>query len=413
MSQNKNTIRILHFADAHIDMVTQGRLDPQTGLPQRVVDFLSSLDAVVDRAIEEKVDLVIFAGDAYKDRSPQPTYQREWGKRIMRLSRAEVPTVLLVGNHDVARASHRAHTLHEYATLEVPFIHVADKIKLLGPAELGIPVQVMTLPWVSPSGLLTRQESAGLSIIELYREIEDRLTGAIDRLIEQADPDLPLILTAHASVEGAKYGSERNVMLGHEVVLSHGLVRRPQLDYVALGHIHQHQELNGGLHPPAVYSGSIERIDFGELRETKGFVLAEVGKGETHWKFHKLDTRPFLAFAPDTPNADSFMEDLLRQLPLPDEVEGAVCRVTLTYPRDWEDLLDEAAVLSRFDQALTILLQKNRQTNKRARLGDTAAVDEMTPLELLDIFWRSEELDEEEREVMQKLAEEVISSIIN
>ena len=97
-------VKILHFADAHIDMANYGRHDPETGLPLRVMDFLKSLDTIVDTAIEEQVDLVIFAGDAYKDRNPAPTFQREWGRRIMRLSRAGIPTLLLVGNHDLSPA---------------------------------------------------------------------------------------------------------------------------------------------------------------------------------------------------------------------------------------------------------------------------------------------------------------------
>ena len=111
---------ILHFADAHIDMANYGRHDPQTGLPIRVVDFLKSLDTIVDAAIDEKVDLVIFAGDAYKDRSPAPTFQREWGRRIMRLSHAGIPTLLLIGNHDLSPALGRAHALESFDTLEVP-----------------------------------------------------------------------------------------------------------------------------------------------------------------------------------------------------------------------------------------------------------------------------------------------------
>src|SRR5258708_32143065 len=95
-------MKLLHFADAHIDMANYGRHDPETGLPLRVLDFLKSLDTIVDAAIFEKVDMVIFAGDAYKDRSPAPTFQREWGRRIMRLSQAKIPTLLLIGNHDIS-----------------------------------------------------------------------------------------------------------------------------------------------------------------------------------------------------------------------------------------------------------------------------------------------------------------------
>jgi len=69
---NYPMIKLLHFADAHIDIANYGAHDPRTGLPLRVMDFLKSLDTIVETAIEEKVDMVIFAGDAYKDRNPVP-----------------------------------------------------------------------------------------------------------------------------------------------------------------------------------------------------------------------------------------------------------------------------------------------------------------------------------------------------
>ena len=129
-------MKLLHFADAHIDMANYGRHDPETGLPLRVLDFLKSLDAIVDAAISEKVDMVIFAGDAYKDRSPAPTFQREWGRRIMRLSQAKIPTLLLIGNHDISPSIGRAHALQEFKTLQVPFVKVLDKPCFLKSDEL-------------------------------------------------------------------------------------------------------------------------------------------------------------------------------------------------------------------------------------------------------------------------------------
>ena len=84
-------MKILHFADAHIDMANYGRHDPVSGLPMRVLDFLKSLDAIVDTAISEKVAMVIFAGDAYKNRSPAPTFQRAWCRRILRFTEGKDP----------------------------------------------------------------------------------------------------------------------------------------------------------------------------------------------------------------------------------------------------------------------------------------------------------------------------------
>lgn len=409
-------IRLLHFADAHIDIANYGRYDPETGLPVRVLDFLRALDQIVDTAIAQKVDLVIFAGDAYKDRNPQPTFQREWGQRIMRLSEAGIPTLLLVGNHDVAPAVGRANTVQEFKTLNVPHIHVADQIRPFGPDELGIPAQIVTVPWLSHSRFMAMAGITGKSRADILAEAEDLIAAEVQKLLDAALPDLPLILAAHASVQGAVYpGSERAIMLGHELVLSGGIVRHPRLDYVALGHIHKHQSLNDDRHPPIIYPGSIERIDFGEAREGKGFVLAEVGRGDASWNFVELETtRRFLDFKIElgrsADEADSFMADLMAQLPLPEEAAGAVCRLQLYYPQEWEALVDEQAINAHFSAAFSFQLQKHRRVEKRARLGDTVAVESLSPLELLEQYWQTVGLAEEETVAMQQLAQELIAT---
>jgi exonuclease SbcD len=402
------SLRLLHFADAHIDMANYGRHDPDTGLPQRVVDFLDALDQIVDAAIDQQVDLVIFAGDAYKDRNPHPTFQREWGRRMMRLSRAHIPTIMLVGNHDVSPAAGRAHTLQEFSTLEVPSLHVADRIERLGPDELGVPIQVITLPWVSRSRLLRREDMLGLSLDDLLVEMEERVTAALRNLMEDADPDLPLVLTAHVSVTGAKWGSERAVMLGQELVLNNAIVRDKRLDYVALGHIHKHQDLNEGGHPPVVYPGSIERIDFGELREDKGYVIAEIEPGKTSWRFEKLQTRRFLSFEIRPQSEETFMEDVLAQLPEAEAVADAICRVQLTYPREWEAMLEESRIAQRFAQALSLQLNKIREIGSRARLGDQVEASRLHPLDLLNLYWQSRDRDEEEIETLKTVAQDVL-----
>ncbi|MEM7334141.1 MAG: exonuclease SbcCD subunit D [Chloroflexota bacterium] len=402
-------VKILHFADAHIDMANYGRHDPNTALPVRVGDFLHALDQIVDAAIEEKVDFVLFAGDAYKDRNPQPTFQRAWGKRMMRLAEAKIPTLLLIGNHDVSPSSGRAHTLQEFTTLDVPYMHVADSIKLWTPEELGIPLQVISLPWVSRSMLMNREDMQGKNLNDILSEMADRVSEFISQLIERADKDIPLILTAHTSIEGAKYGSERQVMLGRELTLSPRLVRNKTLDYVALGHIHKHQSLNDGdAHPPIIYPGSIERVDFGEIREKKGFILADVTNGDTNWQFIRLDTRRFIDKKVETREADSFMADILNQLPLEDEVENAICRVSLSYPRDWEPMLDEKAILDRFKKALDIKIVKNYTVEDRTRLGDTVEFKSLTPIELLDKYWGTKGLHEANAAEMKALAQDIL-----
>lgn len=402
------SVRILHFADAHIDIANYGRHDPESGLPYRVVDFLKSLDQIVDTAIGERVDMVIFAGDAYKDRNPQPTFQRAWGERMMRLSRAGIPTLLLVGNHDIAPAENRAHTLQEYATLAVPHVFVADSLRLWRPDELGVPVQVLTLPWVTRSRFLARHDMVGKSVDEIHEAILERIRESLESTLESGiDPSIPLILTAHTSIVGAKFGSERMVMLGQDLALSKSLVTDPRIDYVALGHIHKHQSLND--RPPVVYPGSIERIDFGETREAKGFVLAEVARGQATWQFVELETRPFFDFFIRVDEADGFMDRVLSYLPDPEVIAGAICRIRLEYPYELDALLDEKPIHAHFAGAFDLRLLKHRIGSRQAKLGQLGAVESLGPYELLRLYWLTKNRRDEEVDELLALAEDVLN----
>lgn len=404
-------IKLLHFADAHIDMANFGRHDPQTGLPLRVMDFLRSLDTIVDTAIAEKVDLVLFAGDAYKDRNPAPTFQREWGKRIMRLSRANIPTLLLVGNHDLSPALGRAHALDSFETLDVPNVTVLDHPRFLGPEDLnGLPLQVLALPWIGRSGLAAQMDLHG-ERAPIFGEIEKRLTELVQGWLTDADPNLPTILTAHCSVQGAVYGGERLVMLGNDLVLPPSLVKDPRLDYVALGHIHKPQELNNGNHPPVVYPGSIERVDFGEARDDKFFIVAQVDRGHTQVAWRKLaGIRPFIDRFVRLEQAEGVMDHLRASLPEPGEMAGAIFRLVLEYPRQLETMVDEAALRQETATCFEFHFIKRPQVETRGRLPNETTVGSLTPFELLDIYWRANHVDDQDRKALSELAQEVIQS---
>ncbi|HFC09925.1 MAG TPA: exonuclease SbcCD subunit D [Chloroflexi bacterium] len=404
-------MRILHFADAHIDMLNRGKHDPETGLPVRVMDFLRSLDVIVETAIEEKVDLVLFAGDAFKDRSPAPTFIREWGKRIMRLSRAGIPTVLLVGNHDLSPALGRAHALDPFNTFEVPHVHVVDRPTLLTPNDLdGLPLQIVALPWVSRSGMLAflGDQAEGLSLEEVYSRMADLITSGVENLIEQATPELPLVLTAHASVQGAKYGAERLVMLGNDLVLPASLVKNPRWAYVALGHIHKAQDLNEGHQPPVIYPGSIERVDFGEAHEDKFFVIATIEPGKpTQVSWRKLPTRPVIDHRVTLTNEVSPTQRLIEALGPQEALEGAVVRLVVTYPQELEAHIDDAALYAHTKHALEFHLIKRPQVEARARLGNEP-LERLTPLELVDKYLLARGVEGEERKALLDLAREIL-----
>lgn len=408
-------VKILHFADAHIDMANYGRHDPVSGLPARVLDFLKSLDEIIAQAIEQKVDLVIFAGDAYKDRTPSPTIQREWGRRIMRLSKANIPTILLVGNHDTSPALGRANTLDSFQTLEVPNVLVIDKPQFLTPSDLwGLPVQILALPWIPRSSLIANLGLNSLDLKNINEQIEDRLTFLIKEWLEKADPTLPCILTAHATVQGAKYGAERSIMLGNDFMLSGSLLRDARLDYVALGHIHFAQNLNENHHPPIIYPGSIERVDFSEAFDKKYYVTAEINRGNTIVNWHELQgVRPFVNLSITLNDSKDVKKSVFDVLPPPEKLNNAIVRLIIEYPLDQETIIPDNELREYASSAFEFQLIKHPIHSARSRLPDNQSINDLTPSELLELYLRAHQTSYEGKAELQELiqlAEEIFRS---
>lgn len=403
-------IRLLHFADLHLGVENYGRIDPTTGLSTRLMDFLHAYDQVVDYALENDIGLVIFAGDAYRTRDPNPTYQREFARRIRRLSTAGIPTVLVAGNHDTPSAMGRAITVEIFATLEVENVHVAKRLEVIVIETRDGPVQIVALPWVTRSALLARSEYKNKSLEEINQLILEKVVNIVegpDGLISQLNPALPTILAAHATVQGAVYGSERSVMLGQEVILPPGLAKNPALDYVALGHIHKHQVLNEN--PPVVYAGSIERIDFGEEREDKGFVVAEVERGRATWQFVKTDARPFVTIEVDA-RGDDPTDEILKAIADRD-IEGAVVRLIIHTPAEKEPLINEDQIRRALAGAFHIAaIVKDVERKVRLRLGDQP-IEEMTPRQMLERYFQVKRTPPERIKLLLEHAEEIFREL--
>ncbi len=404
-------IRVLHFADLHIGMENYGQIDPKTGVNERVLDFIKRLKEIVDYALENDADLVIFAGDAFKTRDPNPTYMREFGRQIMRLSRANVPMVALVGNHDMPLMDKRANSLDVFRTLDVPNVIVGSREQLHRIQTKRGVVQVATVPWPLRSRLIQLDEDGNyrrMNVEQLDRELEKLVEEEIQRLAKEADPTLPLILTGHFTVSGATFGSERGVMVGRDAVISIAALSHPNIDYVALGHIHKHQSLNAEQKPPIVYAGSLERIDFGEEREHKGFCWINLQRGNTSWQFMPVKVRRFLTIDVDaTADGESPTEAVLRAIERHD-VADAVVRVRVKLngpqeihfkPKDVENALSAAKFVAG--------IARDVQRDNRTRIG-IANPEAKSPIELLDAYFISKNIAQDRANELLQLAKEVL-----
>lgn len=401
-------IRMLHFADLHVGMENYGRLDPSTGTSSRVKDFLDRLDEVIDYALEHEVDLAVFAGDAFKNRDPEPTQQREFARRIKKLA-DHAPTLLLVGNHDMPGMSVKANSLDIFRALDVPGVIVGYKDEGQVITTSRGPVYLAWMPYPMRNRLLASGDHQGKSIDELESALRVIIGDILDDLAKGAEAhDMPRVFCGHFSVAEAKLGSERSVMLGRDVAVFKSTLSNPVWDYVALGHIHRHQELNPGGYPSLVYSGSLERIDFGEESEPKGFCWVELARGETHWEFIPVAAREFRTIELDVRSEEEPQETVLEALKT-QAVDGAVVRLRVQLRQDQEASLFESQIVNALEGASSYTLERDIEQEVRARLGDLTP-EALTPLELVEEYFRTKGVEEERIQALLQKAEGLLNA---
>jgi exonuclease SbcD len=378
-------ITLLHLSDIHMGSgFAHGRLNPDTGLNTRLEDFIAALTLCIDRALDEAVDLVLFGGDAFPDATPPPLVQQALAGQFCRLSAAGIPTVLLVGNHDQHAQGLGGASLSIYRTLGVPEVVVGDRLETHRIDTRHGPVQVVTLPWLTKSTLLTRPETEGLSMTQVNELLLDRLRVALEGEIRRLDPEIPAILLAHAMVDTATYGAERFLAAGRGFTVPMAMLARPCFDYVALGHVHRHQVLCQ--QPLMIYPGSIERVDFSEEAEAKGYLLVQVSKAQAQAEFCPLPVRPFKTIQVDLTATDQ-PQSLLEQTIAKADIADAVVRCLYTLRTDQVDQIDQTALEIALAEAHSYTLQPEIKTQaSRSRLPELGTDSTLDPLAALGAY---------------------------
>ncbi|MBA7705103.1 3',5'-cyclic adenosine monophosphate phosphodiesterase CpdA [subsurface metagenome] len=406
-------MKILHFADLHLGVESYGRIDPTTGLSSRLHDFLSALDQVVDYARQNKVDLVLFCGDAYKSREPSQTQQREFAKRINWLSTSGIPIFLLIGNHDLPNAIGRATSTEIFDTLAVKKVYVSNRPDIYHIPTSSGTIQIASLPWIRRSALLSKEDTKNLDFEQINQRLQQVLTNIIAANIPKLDPKLPSILAAHVWVSSAQVGSERSMTIGQEHMLLLSNVANPAFDYIALGHIHKHQVLSHN--PPVVYPGSLERLDFSEEEDNKGFYMVEIepdketGKRRVSFDFHQVTGRRFLTInigiePPDAEPTSTVLRAIAAQ---EDRVRDAIVRLNISLPAEIEGQLRDNDIRNMLKEAYYFTIAKDIQRETRLRLGKWTA-EEIPPLDALKAYLESRKVSPERAKLLLEYGEKLM-----
>jgi DNA repair exonuclease SbcCD nuclease subunit len=116
-----SSFKFLHAADLHLGTPFRGLAVKDPAIAGRFAEATrTAFSNLVARALEEKVDFVVIAGDIYDGEWKDNTIGLFFNREIAHLDRAGIPVFLLRGNHDaesvVTRSITLPDTVHEFGT---------------------------------------------------------------------------------------------------------------------------------------------------------------------------------------------------------------------------------------------------------------------------------------------------------
>jgi exonuclease SbcD len=398
-------IRFIHTADIHFGMENYGKLDTKTGIHSRLLDFERALNFCIDVALEKNVDFFLFSGDAYKTAHPTPTQQRLLMQCLLRLFKANIPVILIIGNHDNPLSFGKAHALDVFGNLPLDGFHVIAQPTTLTLQTKNGPVNIVGIPWPTRNTLSISDKHLFKSATEITEYISHAVGSIIKSYAEKLDPAIPAVLAGHLTVSSGIFsGSEKRAIYGTDPVLLPSQLAIPPFDYVALGHLHRYQNLNPHGHPAVVYSGSIERVDFGERKEDKGFCLVTIeSKEKTTHEFIQTPTRPFIQIEVHLKAGDQTKQliDAINH----HDIKGAVLKILYHVPEGKPDLVDLNAIERACSSAMHVvsIMPIRTQQTREARAQVATSMDFATLLGAY--FDTKQELKEKKKDLIEKALE--------
>lgn len=288
-------MRILHTADWHLGKSLEGvsRMDEQE-------KFLEEFVKIVE---DNKIDLVIIAGDVYDSSNPPARAEKMFYDTLKKISsKGERITLVISGNHDNPERLVAAGPLaREHGIIMVGTPKSVVKIgkygenKVLNSGEGFVELDIngeksviLTVPYPSEKRLNEVLYGAMDETLERVKSYSDRIKLLFDSLRKNFREDTINLVVSHLFTTGAENtGSERNIELGGSFIVDKECFPK-EAQYVALGHIHKPMILQG-TNKKIRYAGSPLQYNKKEINfEKKCFIIDVKAKEEANIEEVKL-----------------------------------------------------------------------------------------------------------------------------
>ena len=266
-------MRFLHTADWHLGRTMRGK--------SRVSEFEAVFGELIEITRAEQVDAMLVCGDIWDTASPAPESDRLLFETLREFIGLGVQVVLLAGNHDSPRKLEALGRISDLLGVYVqPYVRRPDEGGVITLTKGDEVARVAAIPWVQEGRVIDAAEVLGLEH-DRHQSYADAAARIYRAMCDGLDPTAVNIVAGHVFVDGARLaaidGSERLLHIGQAYgVNPAALPSTPQ--YVALGHIHQPQEVLSAPAPTA-YAGSLLQLDFGERGQEKVVRIVDAHPG--------------------------------------------------------------------------------------------------------------------------------------
>lgn len=264
------SLRLLHTADWHVGRTLRGR--------SRADEHAATLDQLVALAADQRADLVVVAGDLFDTAAPTPDAERLVYRTLLRLAEDGRHVVVISGNHDHPRRLAAVEPLLELARVQLrPFVVAPDQGGLIELTIADTPVRLAALPWLSQRHAVSADDLLNRDADQHNQTYLDRLRRIANALCRSFDGERVNLVVGHLTAVGATMGGgerQAHTIFDYAVPAS---IFPPTASYVALGHLHRHQRVDGPA--PTYYSGSPLQLDFGEVDNAPTAVVVELAVG--------------------------------------------------------------------------------------------------------------------------------------
>lgn len=255
-------MKIIHLADLHIGKYFNG-----ISLLEDQKEMLSTLLQVIR---QEKPQVVIIAGDIYDRSIPREDAVKVYDRFLTELSRLELKTLLITGNHDSHERVGFLNTLLEDKGLLVEG-NVQRPLRCITLKDEFGPVEFYLFPYRDTANLKTIYE------LETFREDNKVYARIFTESVKKNNHRK--VLVYHGFVAGSS--REEMVESTSERILSvggHDFIPRDvfaPFHYVALGHLHSPQWVQPG---KIRYAGSPMKYSFSEEKHKKSISVIDLNE---------------------------------------------------------------------------------------------------------------------------------------